>query len=625
MQKIGKYQVIEKIGVGGFGEVFKGYDPFIKRHVAIKTCTSQDPETRHRFFQEAEIAGNLHHRNITTVYDFGVQDELPYLIQEYLSGEDLHHKIKRRDFIPYPEKLHYLIQTARGQAYAHSKGIIHRDIKPANIRILEDGTAKIMDFGIAKLAQQETGLTKTGMTVGTAAYLAPEQIRGEAVTLETDIFSFGVMAYELLTYERPFQGEQISAVLYQTLNVEPKAIQTFWPAAPADIVAVIECCLRKNPGERFADGSQLLQALEEVQERGRLQRPSGQAPGGSVYDQTAPIAQDRTPSKGLPQTRSTPLVTVALDTRQHTATAFRSGVARPGVAPSRGHLDELELAATPTRPDAAALSALPSLTPGPVAVSRRPSGRSKWITLAAGMGLFVMGMLWILSSRGDSSRGNSAGTAGGAAAPPTTGASSVSTPSAAGGTAAGAGASVAPPPPATPPPAVAPPPPPPAKPQPAVIRFAKPGWTENMRVRFQGQSYPLPFKKSVEPGDYDAVFELELPDYAQRRSVKFKLAPGEERTLNPDIPAPGELEVRALPNRPQGRVKLAGQSLQSPIRNLRLAPGTYAITVEPLSGSSEAVTDQVEIKPGQRTIATFDLLSRKLTSVVKPLAAGGAG
>ncbi|MEM7584482.1 MAG: serine/threonine-protein kinase [Acidobacteriota bacterium] len=199
MESIGKYKIEKKIGSGGFGEVFKGYDPFIKRHVAVKTCISSDEEIRNRFFQEAEIAGNLQHRNITTVYDFGIHEGLPYLIQEYLSGEDLDSKIKRRDFLPYPEKLYYLLQIARGLAKAHAKGVIHRDIKPANIRVLEDGTVKIMDFGIAKLAQQESGLTQTGMTLGTAAYLAPEQIRGEAVDTATDIFSFGVLAYELLT------------------------------------------------------------------------------------------------------------------------------------------------------------------------------------------------------------------------------------------------------------------------------------------------------------------------------------------------------------------------------------------------------------------------------------------
>src|SRR5262245_31605262 len=117
MQTLHKYQILEKIGVGGFGVVYKASDPFIKRHVAIKTCTSADPETRDRFLREAEIAGNLHHRNIVTVYDFGFEDGTPFLVQEYLSGEDLDRKIKRRDFVPLPEKIYYLVQIARGLEY----------------------------------------------------------------------------------------------------------------------------------------------------------------------------------------------------------------------------------------------------------------------------------------------------------------------------------------------------------------------------------------------------------------------------------------------------------------------------------------------------------------------------
>ena len=304
MNKIGKYEILEKIGVGGFGEVFKGRDPFIKRHVAIKTCTSGDQDTRNRFFQEAEIAGKLSHRNITTVYDFGVENSFPYLVQEYLSGEDLDRKIKRRDYLPYAEKLHYLIQIARGLAYAHQHGVIHRDVKPANIRVLEDGTVKIMDFGIAKLAQQETGLTKTGMTVGTAAYLPPEQIRGEPVDHRTDVFSFGVLAYELLAFERPFQGEQISAVIFQILNREPRPLRDSWPTAPQEVIELIARCLAKDPRERFGDGAAVLRFLETVQEKGR-DRASGEVA------QSPPVAGDGTwatapPAHAAPPTHAPP-------------------------------------------------------------------------------------------------------------------------------------------------------------------------------------------------------------------------------------------------------------------------------------------------------------------------------
>jgi len=168
MDKIGKYEVVRKIGQGGFGVVYEGRDPLIKRRVAIKTCSAEDEEIRRRFFREAEIAGNLQHRHVVTVFDLGVQEGVPYLVQEYLPGEDLAHKIKRKDVLDEYTKLSYLAQVAEGLEYAHRQGVVHRDIKPANIRILDDDSVKIMDFGIAKLASAETQLTHTGMEIGRA-------------------------------------------------------------------------------------------------------------------------------------------------------------------------------------------------------------------------------------------------------------------------------------------------------------------------------------------------------------------------------------------------------------------------------------------------------------------------
>ena len=261
MQSIGKYQILEKIGVGGFGIVYKGYDPFIKRHVAVKTCTSDDEDTRQRFYREAEIAGNLQHRNIVTVYDFGVQEGIPYLVQEYLSGEDLDHKIKRRDFLAFPQKLFYLIQIARGLEFAHAHGVIHRDIKPANIRVLEDDTAKILDFGIAKAALASTSLTQAGMTLGTASYLSPEQIRGEAVDRRTDIFSFGILAYELLSYRRPFEGPQISAIFYRILNEAPRPLRELWPDGPDELIQLVGRCLEKSKTRPTPSSSDISEPL----------------------------------------------------------------------------------------------------------------------------------------------------------------------------------------------------------------------------------------------------------------------------------------------------------------------------------------------------------------------------
>ncbi len=250
MQKAGKYEILRKIGTGGFGVVYEGRDPFIKRRVAIKTCTSEDEEMRQRFFREAEIAGNLEQKNIVTIFDFGFEDGVPYLVQEYLPGEDLDHKITRRDPLTLPQKLEILLQVAQGLAYAHARGVIHRDIKPGNIRVLEDARVKIMDFGIAKLADVESGLTKAGMTVGTAAYLPPEQIRGDKVDSRADIFSFGVVAYELLAYQRPFDGKTLSTLLYQILSQEPVPLGEMLFDQPERISKLVMRCLEKDAADR---------------------------------------------------------------------------------------------------------------------------------------------------------------------------------------------------------------------------------------------------------------------------------------------------------------------------------------------------------------------------------------
>ncbi|MEO7921502.1 MAG: protein kinase, partial [Thermoanaerobaculia bacterium] len=213
----------------------------------------------------AEFAGNLHHRNVTTIYDFGVTDEgVPYIVQEFLTGEDLDRKIKTKEPQPLLRKVRILIDIADGLGYAHSQGIVHRDIKPSNVRILEDGTVKIMDFGIAKSMVSHSTLTQTGITLGTASYLAPEQIRGEDVDPRTDIFSLGVLAYELLTYQKPFMGEHISTVLYKILNEHPPLPHVLDPMIPETLSRTVMRMIEKNRDNRQASCAELRQELADV-------------------------------------------------------------------------------------------------------------------------------------------------------------------------------------------------------------------------------------------------------------------------------------------------------------------------------------------------------------------------
>ncbi len=263
-RKVGKYEILEQIGVGGFGVIYKGWDPFIKRTVAIKMCSTPDAEVRQRFFQEAQFVGNLVHSNVTLVFDFGVQDEVPYIVQEYLTGFDLDQLLKSGTLHDIRAIVAILLQVCEGLDFAHSRGIVHRDIKPSNIRVLEDGTVKLMDFGIAKSLESGSKLTQTGIALGTAGYLAPEQVQGMEVDARTDLFSLGVVAYEMVTGDRPFAGANLSNILYMVLNQDPPPPSTLRPDCPPELEAVIRRCLAKEPGDRFQTAGDLAAALRAV-------------------------------------------------------------------------------------------------------------------------------------------------------------------------------------------------------------------------------------------------------------------------------------------------------------------------------------------------------------------------
>jgi len=334
LQKIGKYEIFEQIGVGGFGAVYKGRDPFIKRTVAIKTCQVNDDEIKNRFFREAELAGNLHHRHITTIYDFGVENGIPYIVQEFLTGEDLDKKIKRGDPIPMARKIEILMSIADGLGYAHTARIVHRDVKPANVRVLDDGTVKVMDFGIAKSLQSDSNLTQTGITLGTSAYLAPEQIRGEPIDARTDIFAMGVLAYELVTYRKPFRGEHLSTVLYKILNDSPEPITTLVQDAPPALVAAIGKAIAKSAADRYASMEAFRADLQAVY------RELSAAPAGA----TSPTV--RTVRPGAAEELDTTMATPS------------SGVLPIGITPPSGALARMPAASERT-PTSASLSRPP--------------------------------------------------------------------------------------------------------------------------------------------------------------------------------------------------------------------------------------------------------------------------
>ena len=205
MDRIGKYEIHGQIGSGGFATVFKGYDPFIKRDVAIKICYANDAESRQRFFREAEIAGRLKHENITTVYDFGLHAEDPYLVEEYLDGEDLTQSLRRREPAELATKIDVLMQIARGLDYAHRRkdynfnrlNIIHHAISPYNIMLSTEGEVKLMDFGIARAEFGNREAKTKSVLYGSVGYMAPERLDFEELP-EGDVYALGTVLYEIL-------------------------------------------------------------------------------------------------------------------------------------------------------------------------------------------------------------------------------------------------------------------------------------------------------------------------------------------------------------------------------------------------------------------------------------------
>lgn len=263
-RRIGKYVVLGRIGRGGMGMVYRGHDEVLEREVAVKTLTlegSLDEESRRRFEVEAKAAARLQHQNIVTVYELGEDRGFPFIAMELLPGSDLLSLMRSGDPLTLQEKLDTVIQVCRGLAYAHEHGIVHRDIKPANIHLLDDGTAKIMDFGIAKLGG--TSLTKSGMMIGTVHYMSPEQIRAKPLDGRSDVFSLGVILYELLAGRRPYPGDDATAVLYKIVHEAPDPVEDLGPLGEK-LRPIVARALARDRDERFASASAFADALTEV-------------------------------------------------------------------------------------------------------------------------------------------------------------------------------------------------------------------------------------------------------------------------------------------------------------------------------------------------------------------------
>ncbi len=251
-ETISHYRVLKKLGEGGMGVVYKAVDISLERTVAIKTLPRRiaaNSEERERFKREAKAAASLNHPNIATIYGIEELDEETFIVMEYIEGEELG-RHTGSDPLPVDRAIALALAIAEGLSVAHRKGIVHRDIKSSNIMISESGQPKIMDFGLAKV-RGAAQVTKEGTTIGTAAYMSPEQARGEEVDHRSDIWSFGVLLYEMLSGRRPFQSDYDQAVVYAILNEDPETLTELRAEVPADLAAVVMRCLQKNPDQRY--------------------------------------------------------------------------------------------------------------------------------------------------------------------------------------------------------------------------------------------------------------------------------------------------------------------------------------------------------------------------------------
>ncbi|HEU5370942.1 MAG TPA: protein kinase [Gaiellaceae bacterium] len=277
-----RYELEELVGTGGMSSVFRAHDRLLDRKVALKILHQQysgDDDYVERFKREARSVAALSHPNVVTVIDRGEHEDRQFIVFEYVEGENLKRLIERRGPAPVPNALELAIQIARGLAFAHQQGLIHRDVKPQNVLLNGDGRAKVTDFGIARSLNVQRGMTQTGTVLGTSDYIAPEQAQGQRVDEHTDVYSLGVVVYELLTGEVPFPGENFVAVAMRHINEEPPSVREKRPDVPVRVDEAVRRAMAKRPEDRFptmdAFCAELEACLAELQAAGtQVARPA---------------------------------------------------------------------------------------------------------------------------------------------------------------------------------------------------------------------------------------------------------------------------------------------------------------------------------------------------------------
>jgi tRNA A-37 threonylcarbamoyl transferase component Bud32 len=266
---LGKYELRHVLGKGAMGTVYEGFDPIIARRVAIKTVRLPDPDDVEaqdelaRFKREAQAAGRLSHPNIVGVFDYGETPELAFIVMEFVDGTTLKHIVDKKERFELAETVRMMEALMAGLQFSHDRGVVHRDIKPANIMLTQAGEVKIADFGIARI--ESSSMTQAGTMLGTPSYMSPEQFMGQTVDSRTDLYSSGVMLYQLLTGEKPFEGG-LTAIMHKVLNTEPPPPSALSVTVSPAFDAVVKKAMAKRPEDRFATANDFAKALRSALE-----------------------------------------------------------------------------------------------------------------------------------------------------------------------------------------------------------------------------------------------------------------------------------------------------------------------------------------------------------------------